>query len=388
MGDKVIEVGEVAEFDRKKYFRYVKPLGGGGTGDTFLFEDVTTKTLFAFKKYSPKGNNDESECYIRFVEEIKILYKLSHPNIVRVYNSYLYPEKLMGYLQMEYIEGKHIDEYINPDNPFDPPSKDINALFVECIKAFQYLETKGILHRDIKASNILVDNEGNVKVIDFGFSKDVLEKPQSGEASVLILPQTQNLPDEEVYNGRYTVQTDIYYLGKLFEDLAEESATLWNFEYSSIIAKMTKQKPEKRYQSFLQISQEIIGSAFSAIFTAADKVIYQKFADQLLDSIVEFTSPPVFQDDLSIIILNLGKVLEENVLEDYIQANNSLIGCFGVNFNYKFWNYPKKTISTAIFKDFFVWIKSLSPSNKKLVLKNIQNRFSRININDPVDLPF
>lgn len=64
--------------------------------------------LFAFKKYVPKDFNYIDELYKRFVDEIKILFTISHPNIVRVYNYYLYPEIKHGYLQMEYIEGGYL----------------------------------------------------------------------------------------------------------------------------------------------------------------------------------------------------------------------------------------------------------------------------------------
>lgn len=83
--------GDIIELNRKKQFKYVKVLGEGGTGDTHLFLDYTTNMNFAIKKYSPKQLEYRDDFYNRFVEEIKILFNLSHPNIVRIYNYYLYP---------------------------------------------------------------------------------------------------------------------------------------------------------------------------------------------------------------------------------------------------------------------------------------------------------
>ena len=107
----MLKSGQIVEFDRKKQFRYIRLLGGGGTGDTLMFEDETTDMLFAFKKYAPKNPDYIDEYYLRFVDEIKILFKISHPNIVRVYNYYLYPELKLGYLQMEYVDGVAIDKF-------------------------------------------------------------------------------------------------------------------------------------------------------------------------------------------------------------------------------------------------------------------------------------
>ena len=97
-----MNTGDVITFDAKKNFTFVKTLGTGGTGDTHLFKDETTDILFAFKKYVPKDANYVDELYSRFVDEIKILFNISHPNIVRIYNYYLYPQAKTGYLQMEY----------------------------------------------------------------------------------------------------------------------------------------------------------------------------------------------------------------------------------------------------------------------------------------------
>ena len=99
-----IEKGHIVNFDMKKQFKYVDSLGKGGTGRALLFKDETTDMLFAIKKYETEDNEHKEEFYDRFVDEIKILFKLSHPNIVRVYNYYLYPEEKVGYLQMEYVK--------------------------------------------------------------------------------------------------------------------------------------------------------------------------------------------------------------------------------------------------------------------------------------------
>lgn len=66
----MLKSGEIIEFDRKKQFRYIRPLGEGGTGDTHMFEDETTDMLFAFKKYVPKNLDYINEYYLRFVDEI------------------------------------------------------------------------------------------------------------------------------------------------------------------------------------------------------------------------------------------------------------------------------------------------------------------------------
>jgi len=128
-----MEKGAIIKFDRIKQFINVGPLGFGGTGDTYLFKDETTDMLFAFKKYSPKDERYVEENYIRFVEEIKILFNISHPNIVRIYNYYLYPDKNIGYLQMEYIDGLSISKF---------DAKKFSKEWEDIFRNFQIFRTK------------------------------------------------------------------------------------------------------------------------------------------------------------------------------------------------------------------------------------------------------
>ena len=71
-----MRAGEIVNFDAKKNFTYIRPLGKGGTGDTYLFRDETTNILFAIKKYVPKSKLFIEEQYDRFVDEIKIYYNI------------------------------------------------------------------------------------------------------------------------------------------------------------------------------------------------------------------------------------------------------------------------------------------------------------------------
>ena len=132
--------------------------------------EINEKTInenFVCKKYSTFYPEQQALYYNNFVDEIKILYKVNHPNIVRVFNYYLYPEKLTGYIIMEYIDGVDIENYISSN------SNEINNIFLQVINGFKYLEEQNILHRDIRPNNILVSNEGVVKIIDFGFGKNI-----------------------------------------------------------------------------------------------------------------------------------------------------------------------------------------------------------------------
>ena len=374
--------GDIIKFDTSKNFTYIKPLGNGGTGDTHLFKDETTNIMFAIKKYVPKDIEYIDEYYDRFVDEIKILFNISHPNIVRIYNYYLYPEFKTGYLQMEYVSGTTIDEYEEY-----PWTKSWEELFTEIISAFEYLEEHNILHRDIRPANILIDENFNVKIIDFGFGK-ILDSTDSQQNSILLNWPATEMPNEVLLNGDYNEQTEIYFVGTLFRHVLKDNIEL--FRYNHILEKMIKISADERYKSFHEIANDITEGVLSEIdFTDSEKECYRNFADDLISHISEFHDQYTPITDFSVVISKLAELIRVSSLEKILQDNGSLISCFISNgYSYK----PKKEKEVKHNVDFYKWIISLPINKRKIVFDNIYNRLSKIKIViseiEDDDLPF
>ncbi|PPA68724.1 protein kinase family protein [Jeotgalibacillus proteolyticus] len=374
-------MANLVEFEAiRKQFILVKSLGSGGTGDTFLLKDETTEMLFAFKKYVPKDSNYIDEYYERFVDEIKILFSLSHPNVVRVYNYYLYPQKKSGYLQMEFIEGQSIDEFA-PD-PFG--GKTWSEIFIETIAAFEYLELNQVLHRDIRPANIMIDKDENVKVIDFGFGKKLEGLSQDAKSVLLNWPVTQ-LPNETADESIYNHKTEIYFVGKLLDNVIDRSITDFKFEH--IIEKMIQLDPNNRYDSFEDISIEISQGVLGEIdFTEEQKEIYVNFANALSWSILFFQENYFPIRDDNEVLGNLANLIRISSLERIIQDNAQLISCF-VNNGYRYSN--KMDIEVTVIVNFYRLMDSLNSYKRKIVLDNIDARLSNIKVEiKEDDLPF
>jgi serine/threonine protein kinase len=377
----MIESGAVIEFNRKKQFKHIRPLGVGGTGDTHLFEDETTDMHFAFKKYSPKDANYIEENYRRFVEEIKILFRISHPNIVKVYNYYLYPVHKLGYLQMEYIDGVTISDF----QPSIWGGKEWADIFTDVISAFEYLETNNILHRDIRPANIMIDKNENVKVIDFGFGKKLESKDQDGKSVFLNWPVTQ-LPEEIVVDGVYNHRTEIYFVGKLFSNIVSKESS--DFKFGYIIEKMIKIDPRERYSTFNEIVVEISKGVLGEInFNSKEKEVYIKFANALSLHITKYKAKYDPVNDLNISISKLAILIRNSSLESYIQDNSQLIRCF-INGGFTYNSKIDIEFSTVV--EFYQLLQRLVPNKQKIVLDNIYTRLAKIKIDviDDDDLPF
>ncbi|EIS1400660.1 protein kinase, partial [Campylobacter jejuni] len=192
-------------------------------------------------------------------------------------NYYPYENIYTAYIIMEYIQGKNIKEYFDDENNLE----NLNSIFIQLIEVFAYIEEKGIIHRDIREKNILIDADGVVKVIDFGLGKVFdISKNEDTLNSIINRNDVDTLP-EEYFQKEYTIQTDIYYLGdlvyRLINNLAENKH---NFEYFNILNKMIKKEKKFRYQSFADIKRELNKENFVNLkISQEDKAIYNIFSN-------------------------------------------------------------------------------------------------------------
>lgn len=220
-----------------------KQIARGGTGSIILRQEIVDHKKIAVKIFNPVGENRYLYDTNRFIGEYSILSQLNHPNIVKVYK---YSQSKKPYFTMEYIDGETIDKSIN-NKKFD-----WNKIFEELIEAFCYLESKGVVHRDIREGNILITKSGSPKIIDFGFSKQI--KTQKDNKYSVLVASNFNTPNE-IYNEKiYAFCTEIYYLGYLIGKLM---GSFPRFYYRNIVRKMSRKNGKIHYYSFYDILDEI-----------------------------------------------------------------------------------------------------------------------------------
>jgi serine/threonine-protein kinase len=387
--------GDMIQFLKQRDYTMINSdLGSGSFGKTVLLKDPFIDELFVAKKYEPAAINPEEKerFYKNFLDEIKILYKVNHKNIVRIYNYYPYPEKTTGYIIMEYIDGKNIAEFCSDYNlPF--PAVSLDNVFIQLIDGFNYLENYGIIHRDIRENNILIDKSGIVKIIDFGIGK-VIKKGEVLHDSLALeinREDSDTLP-QEYYEGIYTSKTDMFYLGELLNRLIKNEIDVFNidesnFSYYRILGKMMKKHPKDRYSSFSDIKEAIDKYDFSNMeITSSDKSIYQAFSDSLLEAIASFTDERKFNYNIDRFISQIDKALQINCFEHKIQDNRDVIRSIVVSgYSYS----PSCYISYYTVKNFSDWFKKSTSQSQQLILNNIISKLSVIKIEEnSLDIPF
>ena len=382
--------GDIIPFIKQKdYIMVNNDLGGGSFGKTVLLQDPFIDELFVAKKYEPEYDNLKEEFYKNFLDEIKILYKLNHRNIVRIYNYYAYENVHTGYILMEYIDGNTIEEFIN--DYFAPfATTTLDDIFIQLIDAFCYIEEHGIIHRDIREGNILIDKNGIVKIIDFGIGK-IFSKPGENVDSLVSKINRENsdtLP-QEYYDGVYSSLTDMFYLADLFNRLIENamSCDMSDFSYGDILAKMMKKQPEDRYGSFSDIRESIGKHDFTNMtISANDREVYQNFTNAVWNAISSYMNEPKFNTDINLFISKLNSALTTNLFETIIQRNSDVINSI-VSCGYRFNN--NVNISTHTVRCFLDWFKDSTPQSQALILSNFISKLSDIPVKEPEDeLPF
>jgi serine/threonine protein kinase len=196
-------------------FRILEELGTGGVGVVYKAADPETEVVRAIKIPFPKSSRRDLD---RFKLEAKIGANLEHPNVVRVYKIE-YLKGVLPYIEMDYISGKNLKEYIGKKPIPVPVGLGIIALICQ---ALEYIHSRTfiidgqthekLIHRDIKPSNILITDKGIVKVVDFGLAK--FEKVEMENTIVGTLPGTlPYMAPEQHLKSVATTKTDVYSLG-------------------------------------------------------------------------------------------------------------------------------------------------------------------------------
>ncbi|MBL9167595.1 MAG: protein kinase [Verrucomicrobiales bacterium] len=183
-------------------FALIRPLGKGGMGEVFLARQLTTGRLVAIKRLAPQVDR------ARVDREAAALAALNHPNIVGIVQRG--EHQGCAYLAMDYIEGDNLAERM-ASAPL--PMTEIIRALRSVARALAYAHGKGVLHRDLKPQNILIDPNGDPHLTDFGVAH-LDNQPTLTETNAIIGTPSYSAPEQlDPQLGPVSQRTDIYGLG-------------------------------------------------------------------------------------------------------------------------------------------------------------------------------
>ena len=226
-------------------YRINRFISSGGFGCTYEAELVLLHKRVAIKEFFVKDfcNREENTSHItvatqskiklierlkkKFIEEASALFSMQHPNIVRVTD--VFEENCTAYYVMDYIDGKSLQDIVKEKGSLDEDSA--ISYISQIAGALKYVHSQNRLHLDVKPGNIMIDENNQAILIDFGASKQYDEV--EGENTSTLLGKTPGYaPLEQIGNevGKFLPATDIYALGatfyKLLSGITPISATL------------------------------------------------------------------------------------------------------------------------------------------------------------------
>lgn len=247
-------------------YRIDSKIGEGGMGSVYLATHELLHTRAAIKVLHPSlGAN--STLRSRFLTEAAILSGLNHPNIVRVLD--FHEDEKGLYIIMEYVEGISLDELIRTKTGPIPEEKAFK-IFEKILDGFQYAHSRrpAIIHRDIKPSNIIVGEENNPKIIDFGIVK-IVDDSGAGVSGHTVagtkIGTTLYMSPEQILAKEVDARSDIFSLGiTLFVMLTGRSPfgnTNSDFEIQNLIVNNPLPRAKDIYPGVSDKAQRIIDKA-------------------------------------------------------------------------------------------------------------------------------
>jgi len=305
----------------------LEKVGAGGMGVVFKAQHRRMKRNVALKMLPPNFSQDESAIR-RFEREVEVAAKLNHRNIVAALDAR--EENGNHYLIMEFVEGSALTTIVERDGTLPVPIA--VDYIMQAAYGFSHAHQLGVIHRDVKPSNLMVDDDGTVKILDMGLARidlpggDSLAKTQTNLTSAGVVMGTINYvsPEQALDSRSVDFRTDIYSLGctlyfllvgrsiysgetpmkvlvahreqpipSLRDDRPEVPA-----ELDAIFRKMVAKKTEDRFQSM----SELITSLHTYLGLVAPSADLMD-AEEVVDKPVEETAKPVSEINKSVSVI-------------------------------------------------------------------------------------
>src|SRR5258708_14439093 len=199
------------------HYRVVEKLGSGGMGDVYLATDLVLGRQVAVKTVQPQLIASPA-AESRFMREARAIAALNHPGIAVLYE--VGKEGDTPYLVMEYVQGRTLRDELQGTGF---PLKKILDCAIQIASALEHAHSRAILHRDIKAANIIVTREGAAKLLDFGLAKsfEAAEETMTEVSVAGTFVGTLHYSAPEILNNHpATVKSDIYSFGVVLYEMA------------------------------------------------------------------------------------------------------------------------------------------------------------------------
>lgn len=194
------------------HYKLGELLGKGGMGEVYRALDLNNKQTVALKLLNEELLKDP-ENRKRFSNEGRLLASFSHPHIVKVFE--IGETETQGFIAMEYLPGGTLRDYLAGNHPLTPEKAE--DFLLQIAAGLREIHSKGIIHRDLKTGNIMLDGDGRVRIMDFGLSKSSLVSTMTSRGTVL--GTLGYVAPEQVTGMNVDARADIFSFGVIIYEL-------------------------------------------------------------------------------------------------------------------------------------------------------------------------
>jgi len=242
-------------------YEIIQKLGEGGMGMVYLAKDTMIDRLVAIKQLHRNTGALEESLGERFQAEALALAKLNHPNVTHLYS--FIPKEDTYWMVMEYVEGKTLEDWLFVHKKITHQLA--ASIAVQMLDGLHHAHRKGIIHRDIKPANVMINEDGEVKIMDFGIARmRNVQRITSHGKSVGTL---EYMAPEQIQGHEGDERTDVYAVGNI---LYEMLCGITPF-HSDTDYQLMKDKLEKQPESILRENPTVPDSFEKIIFKALQR---------------------------------------------------------------------------------------------------------------------
>lgn len=246
-------------------YEVIRILGAGAMGSVVLAEDPKIKRKVAIKTVKMdaiRNEQDRHEFMARFQREAEVSGLLNHPGIVTIYD--VGESDLGPFLAMEFVPGKPLDHFIKNQVPLTLSQK--LRIIAGVAEALDHAHVKGIIHRDVKPGNVMVSEEGQPKLMDFGIAK---REDASLTQTGTFLGTPSYASPEQIKEGTVDNRSDIFSFGVLVFELLSGQSPFPGTSINTILYRIVNEAPS-------EVKPPVTGILPEAWQRVFDKVLAKK----------------------------------------------------------------------------------------------------------------
>lgn len=311
-----------------KNYKIEREIGFGGMGEVFLATDKRLERSVAIKFLSLDENDkDFAESIIRFKREAIAIAKLSHPNIVNIFD--IGEENNKHYMIMEFLDGKSLAQIIKANKKRILPHL-VASIGIQICNALECAHENNIIHRDVKPENIILSNKGIVKLTDFGIAQLNLEhSPKLTQQGSILGSFIYLSPEQLKDSSNIDWRTDIYSLGATLYELLVGKPAFQAENFAEVFMKIFNEKPESPRTYFKDIPEMLE----IAILKALAKEPENRFqsAKEMKEILLTLVNKEHFVNHNSLELSDLNNTSELPPLKRNISPTDSNEKTFKIN---------------------------------------------------------